>query len=211
MKKSTRFCAVLTALALVLVMLIAMTGCANTGNSNNTGGSANEAGNSDTNRSTYPTQIYDKHGNPVQMPSDNDEEGWFSVEVVNQYSAASFTQPEGTTVVSKPEPNALYLQGGSNTFRDTVAYAFAAINASNSDVFLPVLGIGEDSVATVTALDRITHVDIDSLYPKGDVTSVKLIYKSGHKAYECSISLENNNQQVYIAFADRTELYGHLM
>ena len=211
MKKSTRFCALLIVLALILVM--AMTGCANTGNSNNTGngGSANGESNSDSNSSTYPTQIYDKHGNPVQMPSDKDVEGWFSVEVVNQYSAASFTQPEGTTVVSKPEPDALYLQGGSNTFRDTVSYAFAAINASNSAVYLPVLGIGEDSVATVTELDRITHVDIDSLYPKGEVTSVNLIYKSGHKAYECTISLENNNQQVYIAFADRTELYGHLM
>ncbi len=196
MKKTSRILATITALLIVCTMLFTMTGCNNQTNSN----SKND-----------PTQIYDKNGNPVQMPTDNDEEGWFSVEVVNQYSVASFTQPEGTTVVSKPEPNSLYLTGNQNTFRDTVTYAFEAINSSNSAVYLPVLGIGEDSVAEVTELDRITHIDTDTLYPKGDVLTVNLIYKSGHKIYECTISLENNNEQVYISFADRTELYASLV
>lgn len=196
MKKSSRIFAIIASLLVVCTMLFTMTGCNNRTNNNPNNNS---------------NQLYDKHGNSVQMPTDNDEEGWFSVEVVNKYSVAALTQPEGTTVVSKPEPEALYLSGDKNTFKNTVSYVFEAICSSNSNVYTPVLGIGEDSVATVTELDPITHIDTDSLYPKGDVQKINLIYKSGHKLYECTISLENNNEQVYIAFADRTELYASLV
>ena len=208
MKKTTRFCAMLTALALVLVMIMTMAGCANTGNSDNSGNGAN---NSDSERSTYPTQLYDKNGDPVQMPTDNDDYGWFSVEVVNQYSVPSFTQPEGTTVVSKPEPSTLYLKGNDKTFRDSVLYAFEAIKTNNTTVYLPELSIGEDSVASVTSLKPITHIDTDTLYPNGDVLELSIIYKSGHKAYECTITLQSNNEQVCISFADRTQQYLPLM
>lgn len=211
MKKTTRICALLTAVVLMLSMLLSMTGCNNTSGSNNSeNNSTNVNDSTDSAHVTYPEQIYDKYGNAVEMPSDNDAEGWFSVEVVNQYSVPSFTQPEGTTVVSKPERNALYLTGGENIFRLTVSYAFEAIRSNNSSVYTPVLGLGDDGVAAVTGLDKISHIDTDTLYPKGDDVAINLIYKSGHKIYECIISLENNNEQVYIAFADRTELYGSL-
>lgn len=195
MKNTKRIFSVITAILMVCSMMFLITGC-------------NEKPNPDP--SNEQTQFYDKQGNPIPIPSDNDEEGWFSVEVANQYAAPGLTQPENTTVVTKPVRNELYLKGDENAFKNTVIYAYTAISL-NDGVYLPVFGLGDDGVATVTSLEKINYIDPDTLYPKGDTTSVNLIYKSGHKAYECTISYDKETDQVFIGFEDRTDSYLKLM
>ena len=184
MKKSTRILFILICVVLVCTMTFSLTGCNNDTKKNNN------------------TQIV--------TPSDNDEEGWFTIEVVSKYNVSSLIQPDGTEVVSKPEPDKLYLTGGEEAFKTTVSYVFEAIKSSNSKIYLPELGIGEDSVATVTGLTPITHIDYNNLYPTGDDMVMNIIYKSGHKVYEATISYESNGQ-IYVALADRTDLYLPLM
>lgn len=182
MKKSTRILFILVSILLVCTTIFTLTGCKN--NQNTT--------------------------NQITAPTDNDEEGWFSMEVINKYGVATIIQPKGTQVVSKPEPDKLYLTGGEDAFKLTVAYVYEAIKESNTQIYLPEFGIGEDSVATVTGLTPITHIDYDKLYPTGEDMVINIIYKSAHKAYEATISYESNGQ-VYVAFADRTDLYLPLM
>ena len=182
MKKSTRILFILVSILLVCTTVFTLTGCKN--NQNTT--------------------------NQITAPTDNDEEGWFSMEVINKYGVATMVQPKGTQVVSKPEPDKLYLTGGEDAFKLTVAYVYEAIKESNTQIYLPEFGIGEDSVATVTGLTPITHIDYDKLYPTGEDMVINIIYKSARKAYEATISYESNGQ-VYVAFADRTDLYLPLM
>lgn len=182
MKKSTRILFILVSILLVCTTVFALTGCNKQPKKNIT----------------------------IVEHTDNDEEGWFSMEVINKYNVATITQPAGTEVVSKPEPDKLYLTGDEEAFKTTVAYVYEAIKQSNTKIFQPEFGIGEDSVATVTGLTPITNIDYDKLYPTGEDMLVNIIYKSSHKAYEATISYENNGQ-IYVAFSDKTDLYLSLM
>ena len=183
MKKSTRILFILVSILLVCTTAFTFAGCNHKQN-------------------TTPTEVI--------KPTDNDNEGWFTIEVVSKYNVAAMIQPEGTQVISKPEPDKLYLSGDEDAFKLTVAYVYEAIKESNTQIYLPVLGIGEDSVAAVTGLTPITHIDYDKLYPTGEDMVVNIIYKSARKVYEATISYENNGQ-IYVAFVDRTDLYLPLM
>lgn len=208
MNKAFRFLSGLFAIVLCCTMLFMLAGC---NNSKKPGSNPNNTNNNTvTDTKTHQNPIYDKEGNEIPQPSDNDEEGWFSVEVANQFAVPSFTQPDNTKVVTKPQRNELYLKGDKNAFKNTVLYAFQAVRI-NDAVYLPELGKGEDGIAKVTALNKITYIDSNTLFPTGDITSINLIYKAGHKAYECAVSYDINTEQVYIALNDRTELYYDLM
>lgn len=147
-------------------------------------------------------------------PTDNDYEGWFSVEVLFEYSAAGFAQPRNTEVVSKPERNTLYLKGDENTLIDTAKMAFSSIMPVNSATYVPVYTINDSGVAEVADLRKVDIVDYDELYPLGDDTSFVIYYLAGHTLYECSVTLEISPESedglVCVSFKDRTELYGHL-
>ncbi|MBQ4105700.1 MAG: hypothetical protein IJC86_04875 [Clostridia bacterium] len=151
----------------------------------------------------------------VQTPTDNDLEGWFSAELLNEYSAAGFSLPEGTEVIDKPERNTLYLTGDEDSFKNSVLYAYYAIAPVNDKVYLPELSVDENGVAEVSALKEISEIDESDLYPDGETTSVSLIYKTSHRVLECSITLEKtaetNEDQVCISFSDRTDAYGDLI
>ncbi len=183
--------------ALVITSVFTLSGC----NSNN----------SDNNTTSADT------GNKVQYnePTDNDYEGWFSVEVLLQYSAAGFAQPENTEVVSKPERDTLYLKGGEDTFKNTVNLAYSSIAPVNRATYLPVITLDENGVAEVSGLKEISRIDTSKLYPQGEDTSVTFMYLSGHILYECSISLETSadgeDKLVCVSLKDRTELYGDLV
>lgn len=149
-----------------------------------------------------------------QVPTDNDEEGWFSVEVLNEYNVAGLVQPSDTEVTSKPERNTLYLKGDESTFKTATLYIYESINIANDNVYLPVISVGEDGVAEVSGLQEITDYDGTELYPDGEETSVTFIYKSVKRILECAITLEKTGDtgedQVCISFADRTDVYGDL-
>ncbi|MGN0452993.1 MAG: hypothetical protein ACI4GZ_04235 [Ruminococcus sp.] len=158
-----------------------------------------------------PTGYTDIHGNALPAPSDNDEEGWFSVEVLAEYGAMSFTLPKGTTVVTKPQREALYLSGDKKALQTTADYAFASIYASIRKVYIPVFTIGDDGVAAISSLKKIDTFESSTLYPDTDVTSVSFIYKmSKSVVLECSVSLETSaegEELVYVAFSDKSEEY----
>lgn len=197
--KFLRIAALLLAAALCISALFSLSGCKKENPYTNTPGSP---------------VIYDKYGNTVPAPTDNDLEGWFSAEVLNQYSAAGFTIPEGAEVTSKPEKNSLYLKGNSDTLAKSAAYAFEAISRVNDKVFLPVYTTDAEGLPTVSSLKEIRIFSADSLYPNGEDTTITFIYKSSHKAYQCSIELEynaNEGEQVCITFLDKTEEYLPLM
>ncbi len=197
--KFLRIAALLLAAALCLSALFSLSGCKKERTHTNTPGSS---------------VIYDKYGNTVPAPTDNDLEGWFSAEVLNQYSVAGFTIPEGTEVTSKPEKNSLYLKGNNETLVTSTEYAFEAISIANDKVYLPVYTTGDDGIPTVSSLKEIKTFSVDNLYPTGEDTTVTFIYKSGHNAYQCTIELEYNateGEQVCITFLDKTEEYLPLM
>ncbi len=189
----TKISALIIIFAIVITSVFALGGC-NIGN------------NSGTNS-----------GNKVQYvePSDNDYEGWFSVEVLLKYSAAGFAQPEDTQVVSKPERDTLYLKGGEGTLKETVKLAYKAIAPVNRATYLPVLSLDENGVAKVSGLKEITSIDTSKIYPQGSDTSITFYYLSGHLLYECSVSLEvspdGDEKLVCVSLKDRTENYGDLV
>lgn len=197
--KFLRLAALLLATALCISALFSLSGCKKEKPFTNAPGSS---------------VIYDKYGNTVPAPTDNDLEGWFSAEVLNQYSAAGFTIPEGAEVTSKPEKNSLYLKGNSETLEISAKYAFEAIRIANDKIFIPTYTTGDDGLPTVSSLKEIRTFSADNLYPTGEDTSVTFIYKSSHNAYQCTIELEynaNEGEQVCITFLDKTEEYLHLM
>ncbi len=143
-------------------------------------------------------------------PTDNDEEGWFSIEVLSQYSASSLTIPDGAEVTDKPERDLLYLKGGDTLLRDTATMVFNTINAVNDKVALPVYTLGEDGIAKVTSFEPIYSYTGEELLPDGEEDDVTFVYKSGHKYYECKVGNHTDtqgNKLVYIDFTDRTEEY----
>lgn len=165
--------------------------------------------------STTPGEKVQKPDNikvaPVE-PTDNDEEGWFSIEVLSQYSASAFTIPEGAIVVDKPEKDLLYLSGGDTLLKDTAIMAYNAISI-NDKVAFPVLSIGEDGLAKVTSFDLISSYDAHELLPEGHEDEVTFVYKSGHKYYECEIGTSTDaqgNELVYIDFTNKTEEYKNI-
>ena len=191
MKNTHRILSILIAVALSFSMLFTLTACKD--NKNNNGSvSANKNSNSAQQNGTS------------HSPYEDDLSGWFSLEVINQYSMSPFVQPPNTTVVSKPERDCLYLKGDENTFADCTKYAFETIARNNKAVYLP-----EKSDDTEDILDykEITSYDFSTLYPNGDTTYVTFIYTLGHKAYECSLSYDTDTEQTCISFTDRAELY----
>lgn len=171
------------------------------------------------NRSEKPannssTQVYtDIYGNEYEPPTDNDEEGWFSAELLAEYSAMSFTQPDGTTVVDKPQRNLLYLEGDKNALVSCASYAFKSIYSVNDGVYLPVYSIGDDGVAKISSLNKIDMFSTKTLYPYTDETSVLFIYMSSRRILECKITLESTNDNVFrvsINFSDKTAEYSYL-
>ncbi len=218
MKNTSRIFTLLTVIMLVCTMVLTMAGCKNNTGNNNLNGSNNGNNNNQSATSapsTYPTQLYDKNGNEIQMPDDNDADGWFSVEVINQYSMAPFVQPPDTKVVSKPQRDCLYLKGGEDVLQVCAKYAFRNIVNNNTAVYLPVMSTDDNGTTKAIDFNRIYAYDFSALYPTGDETSVTFVYTIGHKIYECALSLDSSadasETQICIAFADRTELYNSLI
>lgn len=206
--KFSRMITMVVAAMMAVCVLLSLSACNGTGSQNETASS--------TAPTTSANVIYDKYGNPVQMPTDNDIEGWFSVEVLNEYNAAGFILPKGTEVSHKTERTTLYLKGNEKALETTVLYAFEAIYPTSDGVYLPVLTKGDDGVAKVTSLKRISTFETDNLSPKGDDTSVTFIYTTSHRVLECAISLvvtpdSNGEPLVEVSFTNRTEQYGDLV
>ena len=156
-------------------------------------------------KAAKPSYIKD----PAVKPTDNDEEGWFSIEVLSQYSASAFTIPEGAVVTEKPERDFLYLKGGDNLLKETAIMAYNAI-AGNDKVAFPVYTIDDNGIATVTSFAFITSYNGRELLPDGTEDDVTFVYKSGHKYYECEIGNHTDNAGntlVYIDFTDKTDEY----
>ena len=156
-------------------------------------------------KTSKPSYIKD----PAVKPTDNDEEGWFSIEVLSQYSASAFTIPKDAVVTEKPERDFLYLQGGENLLKETALMAYKAISG-NDKVALPVYTLGDDGVAKVTSFKHITSYNGNELLPDGNEDEVTFVYKSGHKYYECEIGNHTDNagnKLVYIDFTDKTDEY----
>lgn len=136
-------------------------------------------------------------------PTDNDEFGWYSAEVLNEFNAAGFVIPEGAEVTTKPERTILYLKGGENLFTDTCLYAFSAIAPVNDVVYTPEC----DETGEVKALKEITEINTSELHPAGDSTSLVLVYEISGTINECAISYDETTQLVCISFAHKTSLY----
>lgn len=157
-----------------------------------------------------PNFVYDKYGNTYPIPTDNDEEGWFSVETLAKYGVISLVQPEGSEVTDKPQPDALYLTGDDNLLKNTAMYVYTAISGSGATVYVPETELDENQLPVVTKLTPIDALETATLYPEGKETSVSLVYTSAKKIFRCNITLEtnaNNVEQVFIAFSDKTEEY----
>lgn len=192
MKNTRRILSLLVAVVLSFTMIFTLTACKDSKKSNKPNSNSN-----------HSSQNIISHS-----PAEDDLSGWFSLEVINQYSMAPFVQPPGTTVVSKPERDCLYLTGNQNTFTECTKYAFETIARNNKAVYLPVKSNDAESILDY---NEITSYDFSTLYPKGDNTNVTFIYTLGHKAYECSLSYDTDTEQVCISFTDRTNLYREII
>ncbi len=225
MKNISRFFMLLTVFVLICTMIFTMTGCKNDTENNSVNNDISINSNIDSNSnnntneasasadSTSASQNADSQNSNVQAPvNKDDEEGWFSLEVINQYSIAPFVQPPNTVVVSKPQRDCLYLKGDKDVLHVCADYAFQNIFYDNTAVYIPVVTSEDNSSANAMEFKRIYSYDSSALYPTGDETSVTFVYTLGRKVYECSLSLESpadaKETQICIAFADRTELYG---
>ncbi|MDO5124455.1 MAG: hypothetical protein Q4D44_07320 [Eubacteriales bacterium] len=161
-----------------------------------------------------PNFVYDKYGNTYPAPTDNDEEGWFSVETLAKYGVIGLAQPKGSEVTNKPQPDALYLTGDDNLLKNTAIYAYTTISGSGATVYVPETELDENQMPAVTKLTPIDALDTSKLAPDGTETSVSLVYTCAKKLFRCDITLEtnaNNIEQVYIAFSDKTEDYKNLL
>ncbi len=154
--------------------------------------------------------IYDRYGNTTPKPTDNDETGWFSVEVLNKYAVAALSLPEGTEVYKKTAPETLYLEGDEKAFTTTAMYVHSAIEFSNGTLYSPVISQLDDGTAAVTGLEKNALLDTKTLYPEGDITSVTFVYLVNRTIYQANISLEKDAEGVelvYLSFSDKTEEY----
>lgn len=169
---------------------------------------------SEASNNNSESQAYtDVHGNEYEPPKDNDEEGWFSAELLAEFSAMSFTQPDNTVVVDKPQRNYLYIEGDKNTLANCANYAFSAVYSVNDGVYLPVYSIGDNGVAEISSLNKIDIFSTKTLYPYTDETGVSFIYMSARRILECKITQESVTDNVYrvsICFSDKTDEYSHL-
>lgn len=208
MKNTRQILSLILAIVLCIATIFMLTACKDDTNNNsetqniNSSVSVNSSSQNSANDSSSPTA--QSNSNQGNTPNEDDIEGWFSLEVINQYSMAPFVQPPDTKVVSKPDRDCLYLKGDKNTFTLCTQYAFDTMLRNNKAVYLPEKNENSDSFLSYK---KITYYDFSTLYPTGDTTDVTFIYTMGHSAYECSISYDKGTEQVCIRFADRTELY----
>lgn len=158
--------------------------------------------------------IYDKYGNTTPKPTDNDITGWFSVEVLVKYGLHTLTLPSGTEVYSKTDPDTLFLKGGKDALATTATYVHTSILSASGTLYSPVITTLEDGTAKVTSLEKNFLLDTDTLYPKGEDTSVIFVYKINRTIYQCNVSLEKNAEGielVCISFSDKTSEYKDLV
>ncbi len=201
LEKFTKFLPKLMTVLLVSTLILSFTGCKK----------YEDKRELNTPSSPY---VYDKYGNTYPVPTDNDETGWFSVEILNQYAVTGLTLPPGTEVVNKPEPNTLYLQGNKDTLANVADYVYSELTISASEIYEPVITLSEDQTANVTSLNPNFDYDKLALYPDSDDTSITFVYTVNRNIYQCSISLESpaeSQELVCVSFSDKTTEYEDLI
>lgn len=139
---------------------------------------------------------------------------WFTAEVLSEYKAVGYEQPEQTNITDNWFGTQVHLEGNLDTiFMDFTKYTYDILVRNNGAVYEPEFGV-TDGRAAFTGFKRMTAYKGTPIDPDCGVTSVTFFYPVGEKIYTCGLSVSLNldeegkpsgGRNMYVQFRDATD------